>query len=180
MSFPSQNSPSWLPKPCLYVAQSRKKSTEPSLLRWKTCGGREGSGARALLGSTARGPHHVGGGLAAQGAFWVSARHGCGASSQSPGVDTAHRCGSGKPEEQRGWATSPKPHSWRVSSLQAVELLCGVPRQSQASPEHHGGSPGSRHSRSSPRRPFPCRRARSGAGSRAGGWCTSRSESAPS
>lgn len=36
LSFPSQNSPSWLPKPCLYEVQSRKKSTEPSSLLWKT------------------------------------------------------------------------------------------------------------------------------------------------
>lgn len=32
LSFPSQNSPSWLPKPCLYEVQSRKKSTVPSIL----------------------------------------------------------------------------------------------------------------------------------------------------
>lgn len=37
LSLPSQNSPSRLPKPCLYAAQSRSKSTEPSSLRWKTC-----------------------------------------------------------------------------------------------------------------------------------------------
>lgn len=36
LSFPNQNSPSWLPKPFLYEAQSRKKPTEPSSLLWKT------------------------------------------------------------------------------------------------------------------------------------------------
>lgn len=37
LSFPSQNSVSWLPKPRLYESQSRKKFTDPSQRLWKTC-----------------------------------------------------------------------------------------------------------------------------------------------
>lgn len=65
-----------------------------------------------------------------------------------------------------------------VPSLRAEELLCGIPRQSPLSPRTTGRSPGRRHSRSIPRHPCPCRTARSAAGSRAGRWCASRSESA--
>ena len=36
LSSPSQNSPTKLPKPCLYSFQVRLKSTEPSILFWIT------------------------------------------------------------------------------------------------------------------------------------------------
>lgn len=198
----------------------------PSLEHLRAAGG---LGAGALHGSEARGPPYGG------EALWLRGHPG-----RAPGMAVRPRVpprGGPSPQlregetgGQRGWVTSPTPHSWRsglplgptptlqslpnrlcpikacgsprpgpggrggltggsghfdnghtiVSSLRADELLCGIPGQSPLCPRTTGPSPGRRHSRSTPRRPCPCRTARSAAGSRAGRRCTSRSGSHPS